>query len=119
MSRHDPGGATATGVGFNQIYDPDFHFGWFFSAKFAKSSLFAYPCGRTLSVGLGPTGVKPARPLGGYSYGTIGQRLVQRLKVLTCRAQAGESSRGSRSQVGRKGPLEVTFVGVVLYSVVA
>ena len=37
-----------------------------FSAKFAKSSLFACTRGcRTHSVGLGPTGMKPLRPLGG------------------------------------------------------
>ena len=41
-------------------------FGKLFSAKFAKSSLFAYPCvDRTHFVGLGPTGMKPLRPLGG------------------------------------------------------
>ena len=54
--------------GFTQIYNPDFHFGLctpskvlagFFPAKFAKSLLFAFPCGgRTHSVGLGPTGMK-------------------------------------------------------------
>ena len=37
-----------------------------FSAKFTKSSLFAWTTSsRTLSVGLGPTGMKPLRPLGG------------------------------------------------------
>ena len=36
-----------------------------FPMQFAKNSLFACPCGdRTLSVGLGPTGVKPLRPAG-------------------------------------------------------
>ena len=36
-----------------------------FPAKFAKNSLFAYPCvDRTHSVGLGPTGMKPSRPFG-------------------------------------------------------
>ena len=37
-----------------------------FSAKFTKSSLFAWTgVARTLSVGLGPTGMKPLSPLGG------------------------------------------------------
>ena len=51
--------------GFHQIYNPDLPLGFpkssgTISSKFAKSSLLAYTCGdRTLSVGLGPTGVRP------------------------------------------------------------
>ena len=51
--------------GLHQIYNPDLPLGFpkssgTISSKFAKSSLLAYPCGdRTLSVGLGPTGVRP------------------------------------------------------------
>ena len=41
--------------------------------KFAKSSFFACPQeDRTHSVGLGPTGMKPLRPLGGLFYSRAG-----------------------------------------------
>ena len=59
--------------GFTQIYDPDFILAFvppfrLFSSKFTKSSLFAWTTSsRTLSVGLGPTGMKPLSPLGGFA----------------------------------------------------
>ena len=44
--------------------------------KFAKSSFFACPHeDRTRSVGLGPTGMKPLRPLGGKGTETSGGKL--------------------------------------------
>ena len=47
--------------------------------KFAKSSFFACPQGdRTRSVGLGPTGMKPLRPLGGESTNHLGLSLFPR-----------------------------------------